>query len=632
MRPPHATSLVLIALAAGCFAPKVVPGAAPGSFDAGHIDDSGLAPPPFFGLDASVVDRPGPDLQTVVSGQPGALNDASLDVQAICLPDGGPAAPGPLARRCAVETANECDGRTDINPQLPNGQYGNGFDDDCDGKVDEGCACDPGHPVGTTKGCALISASQADPVSKKPVGWCAVNSVGTLSCIETGDVEFRKAVWDGECRGAQLPFGDDICARGDFDCDGRETNSRTQDCSCKVDLSCPTDPVVETPFPDTNNLPPIDGSSWIKGGVDNARNWKWTVTGGDCDNILPHPTFAIYGQPRATAGGPRLSANQPQTGLGLNGNQNGFVVGPAPNVGPRIYPAFALSGDYLVKGEWDGVDGHHACTVKVQVRAPGIRAELCWAPMPQDVDLHFARLQNPRTCTHGWFQTCAADQNADDCYFDDTSGCLGFNANPSPWGYARSPDNACHGWGSLRQEGCDNPRLDQDNIVCDPAVADPLDQGGVGDGFCTPENINLDNPKDGDRFAVGVHFYDFDGTIDTPPRPHVNIYCNGERKLAFGFDPTSVPPTQFPVLRRAMEADVGDFWEVATVQAHVDPTGSLTDCTITPVRSKVPKPDKDGSNNICVDTDPQNGAAMGVTKWKFSPTGVPATADGLCWH
>src|SRR5262249_19315061 len=157
----------------------------------------------------------------------------------------------------------------------------------------------------------------------------------------------------------------------------RDLNSKSQDCSCHVDVQCPTDPIVTAPFPDPNNLSPIDGSSWVSGGAANAKNWKWTVTGGDCDNILPHPTFAVYPSAKATLGGMRLSSDVPQTGLGTNANQHGFVIGPGATIGPVIYPAFALSGDYLVKGEWDTPDGHHSCTVKVEVRSPGIRVELC---------------------------------------------------------------------------------------------------------------------------------------------------------------------------------------------------------------------------------------------------------------
>jgi hypothetical protein len=278
-------------------------------------------------------------------------------------------------------------------------------------------------------------------------------------------------------------------------------------------------------------------------------------------------------------------------------------MGPANNIGPVIYPAFGLSGDYLVKGEWDTGDGHHSCTVKVQVRSPGIRVELCWAPMPQDVDLHFARLQNPKSCTHGWFHTCSTGQDADDCYFDPDSGCLGFTG--VGWGYAKSPDTACKGWSSSRSAGCDNPRLDQDNVVCDPLIADPMNKDDIfGDGFCSPENINLDNPKDGDRFAVGVQYYGKGDTAGTmQAKPHVNIYCNGERRLAFGYDPTSTPINNFPALLDDGTDDHGDMWEVATIQAKVA-AGALTDCIITPVHSKTPKPTKDGSKDVCVDTNP----------------------------
>jgi hypothetical protein len=559
---------------------------------------------------------------TRVSDGGGLLNDASLDVVGgVCVPDGGLPGPGPFARRCAAATMNECDGHSDINPQLANGLYGNGFDDDCDGKVDEGCSCDPDHPVGTTKPCALVPGTQIDPATKKPVGWCTVNAVGTVSCVKT-DTEVVPPRWDGECRGAQLPFGDDVCAPGDFDCDGKEANSKTQDCACKVDVGCPTAPIVTSPFPDPDKLMPIDGSAWTRGA---SNNWKWTITGGDCDNILPHPTFAVYRTASANAMNARISSNMPQTGLGLNANQHGFVLGPGMGIGPTIYPAFGLSGDYLVKGEWDGADGHHACTVKVQVRSPGVRVELCWAPMPTDVDLHVARLQNPKKCNHGWFDTCAVGEEGDDCYFgNECSG--GFSTNPSLWGYPRSPDSACHGWSSSRTDGCDNPRLDQDNIECTPAVADPMNTTE----FCSPENINLDNPRDGDKFAVGVQYYD--GPTTKTPRPHVNIYCNGERKLAFGFDATSAPPNNFPVLRKSGLDSAGDIWEVATVEAKVS-GGTLTDCLITPVHSKVPKADKDGSRDMCVDTNPMNSNAMGADQWKFTAAGAyPPTADGFCWH
>src|SRR6185369_7881787 len=103
-------------------------------------------------------------------------------------------------------------------------------------------------------------------------------------------------------------------------------------------------------------------------------------------------------------------------------------------------------------------------------------------------------------------------------------------------------------------------------------------------------------------------------------------------KLAFGFDATSMPPNNFPVLRKSGQAEGGDMWEVATVQAQVA-NGALTDCVIAPVHSKVPKVDKDGSRDMCVDTNPMNSATMGADKWKFITTGgFPAASDDLCWH
>jgi len=576
-----------------------------------------------------------------------AVNDAAPDVDEEGCTQDEPPPVGPFGRQCRPPTDNECDGQHE-HAGFPNGQYGNGFDDDCDGIVDEGCACGTDEfPVGTTKECWLVPPSQIDPSTKKAVGWCENNSRGTVRCVSQGSGEFARQVWDGECRGAQLPYGDDVCAPGDYDCDGSEMNSKKDDCTCKdADVTCPSDPVVLAPYPDPNALPFIDGASWIAGGANGTTDWKWTVTGGDCDNILPHPTFAVYNQPSAYGAGARISADTPQTGLGPNANQNGFVVGPGANVGPKIHPAFALSGDYLVKGEWKMGGKAYECTVKVQVRAPGIRTELCWEHKPpaipwlpiaetHDLDLHFARLQGNNTCANGgngWFYSCNDGQNADDCFFANCASS--FSGNTSTWGYPRSAPDVCKGWGSRRDAlaQCDNPRLDMDNISCNPVVGDPLNYGlGGALGFCGPENINLDNPKNGDRFAVGVHYY---GSGDSDnPKPHVNVYCNGERRLAFGFDPAATPPINFPVFKTAGASGGGDFWQVATIEAVVDGSGNLTDCIIEPIKSTNPKADKDGSNNICVDTNPKNGAAGTEKDWRFtSSNGYPASADDMCWH
>lgn len=563
----------------------------------------------------------------------GNLNDGAIEAEAGACTDAG-YVPGPIVRVCAAATDDECGGTADVNPKLPNGTSGNDFDDDCDGEVDEGCACGAA-AAGETKPCWLVPSSQVDAQTGEPAGWCAQNSRGTQRCRTVGTGENPLREWDGECRGAQPAFGDDVCAAGDFDCDGREVNSKADDCSCaNATVQCPTQPLVLAPYPDVNNLPGIDGASWIVGGSPAlASNWQWTVTGGDCDNVLPWPSFAMFATP-STFLAPGVGV--PASNLGPAGDQRGWVAGPSPAAPSKIYPAFGLSGDYLVQGEFDLGGKHHTCTVKVQVRAPGIRTELCWTPMPNDVDLHFARLQNPDACTaggegHGWFQTCRTDQRSDDCYYLQASGCTGFTGNPSPWGYSQSAYAACHGWGSRRDvtKNCDNPRLDQDNIDCDPTEPNPNGAFGLGGtgAFCGAENINLDNPKAGDRFAIAAHAY----AISTSVKVHANIYCNGVRKLSLGYDPTA--GQQYPELQESHAMQGGDFWEIAEIDPIVDASGTMTDCTVAPVHSVVPKPSKDGSTDVCVDTNPQNGALGDERKWKFQADGeYPATAAGLCWH
>lgn len=610
----------------------------------------------------------------------GTLQDAKPDVDTDggCLPE-APKGPGPLPRVCAPKTDNECDGKADLNPALPNGAHGNGYDDDCDGVVDEGCSCGPDFPVGTTRDCFLVPSSQADS-SGQPVGWCKENAKGTTACVKKGGGELVERTWDGFCKGAQFAFADDVCAPGDYDCDGKDANSKSEDCGCQeIEVTCPTEAIVTSPYPDPTNLEKkkpnpydpnpndpfvIDGHKWITKG-DPAKvtgKWWWAVTGGDCDNILPHVTFALYN-------GPNAQQNQRIGGefnnLGSNQKQKGIITDPAQNQ-HVIWPAFALSGDYVVSGAFQANGKDYFCTVKVKVRAPGLRAEMCWdmkddtglgfGLSSSDVDLHLARLQGVDSCgtppsgeagAHGWFNSCGAAPTSDDCYFSCDSGCRTGNTGfclgkpaPAPgWGYAPSAFDTCHGWGSLREQNqpCDNPRLDRDNLGCNVTVTDPnapslLDNPSFN--YCGPENINLDNPKAGDAFLVGAHFYG--GTVN---RPHINIYCNGERKLALGYDPTTVPASLFPAMTEAFNPAQGatffegDFWNAARVTW----TGDAADpCAIEPIPSKLPKPAKDGSGNICVDTNAQNKAgATAQDPWIFAPgggypkSGPPAD---LCWH
>jgi len=587
-------------------------------------------------------------------GGGGDLYAEDAGVQDASLPfyDGGcgpiDAGNPPYPRRCSGPSTNECGGATDtflttagVPDALLNTTRGNGFDDDCDGLVDEGCFCDGN---GTTKDCYLVPATQVNQSTGQPVGWCTSNAHGSVDCAG-GEL----ATWSGVCRGAQQPARYDSCGPGDFDCDVLSVNSQVQGCECATQVNCPTAALQLAPYPPTNAIPLVDGTQWI---VDvnkraTSTNWTWTVLGGDCDNVLPFPTFAIYatasasgrkgartpvkfdsaaGRYLATPGEPLISIQAANFGDGIAGGQP--------------HAAFGLSGDYVVQGEFTVDGARYTCTQKVEVRAPGIRAELCWDSVgTNDIDLHFARLQGI-SCTQGWDTTCDDRQ---DCYWNPGAGrCAGIFS--PPWGYTNSANSACQGWSSRRSGSCTNPRLDRDTVRCSRSQSDPTN----ATSFCGPENINLDNPKDGDRFVIGVNHYETYDRADGTSKPHVNLYCNGRRVLSVGYNPAT-GQTTYPVLKRAGEDSSGDFWTVATIGAHVA-GGQLTSCDVTPVPSRHADVTRDGpvstpgnGKDICVDSkDNQSPApnqfSYGNHQFVENPAqnspggGQPVAIENWCKH
>lgn len=545
----------------------------------------------------------------------GVLNDAKPDVDAqSCTPDAG--GPGPVQRICIHfgSDDNECDGHHDLVGFAANGSGGNGFDDNCNGLVDEGCSCTG---IGTTKDCYLVPASQT--TLGKPAGWCAQNSKGTVDCVKFS-TEFGSH-WSGQCRGAQPPFPDDICANGDFDCDGKDQNSKTQDCTCKPGtVQCPTGMPLDTvPYPSPGALPlKVDAAGWFTSppDINQAMNWKWTLRGGDCDNILPHPTFGIY--PTQNGTGAPVGA-QVDT-LGTSGKEHG-VVATSPTITSSLYPAFSLSGDYLLQGEFDLYGQHHSCQIKVQVRAPGIRAEACWDTEDSgtnhaDLDLHVAKVNGFSSCaTKGWSDNCPTE----DCYY---ANCKNTSFGTAPAWYADSPASACVGWGSAASgTSCGNPRLDRDLISCTRSETNP-NQAASSGGFCGPENINIDAPADGDKYAVAVKYYG--GTPAS--RTHVNVYCNGVRVLSTGYNP--INSNDFPKLAQEGSNSTGDMWKVGMITAHV--TGGVLTCDVAPTQSQLPHTATDGSNAYCVDNTATDTAQC--TQYLTTSGLTPLNADAICFH
>jgi hypothetical protein len=229
------------------------------------------------------------------------------------------------------------------------------------------------------------------------------------------------------------------------------------------------------------------------------------------------------------------------------------------------------------------------------------------------------------------------DFGAQDCFY---ANCTDVDLG---WGYSASATTACHGWGSLRDPtaGCENPRLDRDNVTCNKAQPDPL-----AVDFCGPENINLDNPKNDDKFVVGVnHYGNHGGTANA--KPHVNIYCNGSRVLSVGYNPAT-GQTQFPLLNRGGSNTSGDFWNAVVVTAHVT-AGTLSSCTVETVPSHHADPGRDGTastagagNDICVESKMNASTpAYSYKTHQFVDTGSaqgiaagsqPTTAAQFCKH
>ena len=195
---------------------------------------------------------------------------------------------------------------------------------------------------------------------------------------------------------------------------------------------------------------------------------------------------------------------------------------------------FTLSGDYTVTLTVVGADGQtYSCTWVQHIIGPGVRFELCWdnSDSSDDIDLH---VHKPGTTTK-WFCHDGSDDQQQPRRLlllqlqgrrvsdaarrrrRSPTGATPTRRSPSASARPKAPTwmsnlNACH-----------NPRLDIDN---------------VGDAPGTPENINIDNPTNGNSFRAAVHYYRASSTTDE--HPMVNIYCGGTLKATFGKAPDTL--------------------------------------------------------------------------------------------
>jgi hypothetical protein len=351
------------------------------------------------------------------------------------------------------------------------------------------------------------------PPMRRDIGAC---TDGSQRCVTSG--EFGE--W-GPCEGGIAP-STEACDRLDNDCNG--CTDEIDDCIPIGTCPGPGDARVPDGAPFTTY--PLRGGLFY-GGTD-TMSWQWEVTGTPCDQMF-------LGIPGSTAT-----------------SENGQLSFRLRNANARDAALeLTLSGDYTVTLTVTRTDGTtFTCTWVIRVRAPGVRVELCWDTTGPtsigrtvDVDLHLGKLDT----TPRWFDSL-------DCYYANCDSGL----SPA-WGYVSSPAGGCR---DSLTGSCTNPRLDIDNVFRTETYV--------------PENINVDNPRDGDTFRVMVHHFSRSATPLRETRPLVNIYCAGELRSTFGAAPDLVPGFD-----EGGGNGAGDMWRVADITANVDDTGRTTGCDIT---------------------------------------------------
>jgi hypothetical protein len=248
------------------------------------------------------------------------------------------------------------------------------------------------------------------------------------------------------------------------------------------------------------------------------------------------------------------------------------------------------SGEYTVHYTRDPPNGDTStCDYPLFVGAPGLRVELEWehdlGGTGVDLDLHMHKPQD--TTPWGGNSGTLVDCAWDNCVFHDfvpqgvdAPNWFSSGQPPQPVNWYLDPlteKNTCYfaprGVGAQWQtngQGCHNPRLDLDNITCDPTVLDVNSSS-----FCAPENINIDYPPANQWIRIGVHYYSSHG-LAYDVRPRIRIFCDAAQIAELGPQGYNTPVTFAP-------ADTSTrFWLVADVRFLGDPCISQK-CEVRPL-------------------------------------------------
>ena len=407
---------------------------------------------------------------------------------------------------------------TDINE----GESGlcNQVDDDCDGIVDEGCTC----TAGQTQPCFL------GPKNFRDKGTCHDG-------VQTCKVTMRAGstgVW-GECVGGISPSLD-VCDNADNNCNGCKDDKLC----CAPPIDCSFDIGTAQPFVDkTIYGTQIYDTSHKFNDADTAT-WEWSLTKGPCDIVLGKVNSFVKGG-KAT-----------DTLSNLKDSDSGTLVSGKGLSQFRV--KFKLSGNYKLHLKVTRENGEvYECEWVLKVVSDGLRIELCWDTYNKvDADLHVGK----NGITTRWSNGLnGSNTTTDACYFDNCKYNYGDSSALNSWGYDKTQNYDKDGNGPKLMR---NPRLDMDNVKAGPY----------------PENINIDNPKDGDTFRVGVYWW----SGDTITHPVINIYCGGTLRATYG---GYVSDSGDSFVYQVENFDsYHDFWKVVEIKWDGDPSSDT--CVLTP--------------------------------------------------